>query len=172
MEQERHPRRTLYLSLGASIGDKRATLLRAVERIQRIETLSLSRVSSFYKSAPVGGIAQNEFYNLALEASVEAEPFWFLEQCKNIERELGRAPSPRWSDRVIDIDIIFFGSLVIDDRALIVPHPRYRERAFALLPLLEIAPELVDPESGLPVTTYRDALASNASLACSVSRIP
>lgn len=147
----------VYLSLGSNLGDRRDSLERAVRRLEETAGVRVTKVSSVYRSAPLGVTEQPEFANLALEAHTALAPRVLLEAVKGIERALGRTPGERWGPRVIDIDILMYDSLSVEDDDLVLPHPRMEERAFVIVPLAEIAPELTLP-SGRRVAELANAL--------------
>jgi 2-amino-4-hydroxy-6-hydroxymethyldihydropteridine diphosphokinase len=126
------------VGLGANVGDRLATMrasVRAIEEIARVE--ARSRV---YETAPVGGPEQPAFLNAALLASFDGAPIALLEHLLGIEARLGRVRVERWGPRVIDLDVLWIDGVVIDTPRLVVPHPRLHERAFAVKPLLDVAP--------------------------------
>ncbi len=135
-----------YLSLGTNVGNRLQNLRRALELLGDEPRISVEKKSSVYETAPVGGPAQPDFYNMAVEISTELPPERLLDVAKTIERKLGRKSGrgrgPRWGPRPLDIDILLYNAVIQSDPALTIPHPRLRERAFVLVPLLEIAPEL------------------------------
>jgi 2-amino-4-hydroxy-6-hydroxymethyldihydropteridine diphosphokinase len=134
------------IALGSNLGDRHAQLLRAVDALRAI--ISNPRVSAFFDTAPVGVVNQPPFLNAVLvgETGIEARPL--LNRLLTIERKMGRTrPFPQ-APRTIDLDLILFGSQVIDEPSLRVPHPRFRERRFVLEPLAAVAPAMVDPVSG------------------------
>jgi 2-amino-4-hydroxy-6-hydroxymethyldihydropteridine diphosphokinase len=116
----------------------------------------IERISSFYETEPVGYRDQPRFLNTVLRVTTSLPPQGLLAQAKEVERALGRVPSFPNAPRPIDIDILFYGRLVIDSPELIIPHPRLEERAFMLVPLAEIAPNLVHPVSGRKVREMRE----------------
>jgi 2-amino-4-hydroxy-6-hydroxymethyldihydropteridine diphosphokinase len=139
-----------FLGLGSNLGDRRANLAAACEALDwgPVRVIARSRV---YETDPVGGPTdQPSFYNqvIAVETSSSARELW--ERCTAAEAALGRAREneQRWGPRTIDIDLLLFGDDVIDEPDLTVPHPRMHERVFVLVPLLEVAPEVVIPGLG------------------------
>jgi 2-amino-4-hydroxy-6-hydroxymethyldihydropteridine diphosphokinase len=144
------PMRVL-LSLGGNVGDRLARLREAVSMLARHEGVRLKAVSSCYETEPVGVVDQPAFLNLAVEIETAFAPLELLNTVKGIERDIGRTPAKRWSPRVIDIDIILWGGRVMESEALSIPHPAFRQRLFVLTPLVEIAPDAVDPVTGKTV---------------------
>jgi len=134
---------TAYIALGSNMGDKIGTCRRAIELLGRAG--SVSKVSSFYSTEPVGYADQEDFVNAVVEIRTELSPSALLACCHVIEDELGRKRLVRWGPRTIDLDILLYGDQVIDDRELTIPHPLMTARAFVLIPLSEIAPQAVHP---------------------------
>jgi 2-amino-4-hydroxy-6-hydroxymethyldihydropteridine diphosphokinase len=143
----RSPARTVYLGLGSNLGDRRAHLFAAVERIGRLATIR--RVSSLYESDPVGFADQPPFWNMALEIRWRGSAPSLFSALKRTERAGGRAPTFRNGPRVIDCDILDFGGRVAARAGLVLPHALLPERRFALAPLSEIAPRWRHPILGL-----------------------
>jgi 2-amino-4-hydroxy-6-hydroxymethyldihydropteridine diphosphokinase len=152
---------TVYLGLGANLGDRLAMLNLALRRLG--ELMAVRRVSPLYETAPVGYAAQPDFLNLALEARTQLAPRAVLRHIKAIERALGRpaALPRRFGPRCIDIDLLFYDGLILretdcpDGLDLRLPHPRAHERAFVLVPLADIAPRLLHPELGETIAALR-----------------
>lgn len=136
---------TAYLGLGSNLGDRQANLDKALEILS--QRLRLEKVSSIYDSEPVGDIEQPRFLNLVCEVRTLLSPQGLLALAKGIEARMGRT-GPTGAPRIIDIDILFYGDRVIETPELTIPHPRLHQRAFVLVPLVEIAPRLVHPVSG------------------------
>lgn len=138
-------RERAYLSLGSSQGDRVGYLDRALEMLAKTQGITLLGVSRYIETAPVGGVAQNAFLNCAAEILTYLAPEKLLENIHRIEAACGRVRKERWGDRTLDIDIIFYGSQIIESPVLQVPHPEYHRRDFVLEPLAEIAPEFICP---------------------------
>lgn len=137
---------SVFISIGSNLEDSLSNCKRAVELLA--ESVLVKSVSSFYETAPWGVTDQPDFVNLAVEIETELTPLRLLAVLKSIESRMGRPEAvseERWGPRVIDLDIIFFGDFVIDTGDIIIPHPLMSERAFVLVPLMEIAPDVVHP---------------------------
>lgn len=110
--------------------------------------LSLKKISTPFETEPLYFESSNKFVNLAIELKTSLSPFSLFLELKKIEFSMGRVKTPYYSDRPIDLDIIFYEDLVMESELLKIPHPQAYERAFVMLPLLEIAPDFIDPLSG------------------------
>ena len=139
----------VYLGLGSNLGDRGANLDRALDFLT--QRMTVKKVSSVYETEPVGNVNQPLFLNLVCEVSTRLELMGLLTLVKGIESKLGRIPGKVNAPRPIDIDILFYGNEVVETPKLVIPHPRLAERAFILVPLVEIAPDLVHPVSGKTV---------------------
>jgi 2-amino-4-hydroxy-6-hydroxymethyldihydropteridine diphosphokinase len=129
------------LGLGSNLGDKRANVARALDLLERGGARVVAR-SSDYRSEPWGPVAQDWFVNAAVLVETDLPPHELLASGRRVEQELGRLRDVRWGPRTIDVDLLTYGDLSIDTPDLVVPHPRMLERAFVLVPLLEVAPDL------------------------------
>ncbi|WP_209372213.1 2-amino-4-hydroxy-6-hydroxymethyldihydropteridine diphosphokinase [Brevibacterium renqingii] len=153
-----------YLNLGANLGDARDTLDQAVEALDRHPDISVERRSSLYRTAPWGGVEQNDFLNLGLIVSTTLTAAELLAVAQGIEVACGRTRELRWGPRTLDIDLIRFGSgadeLISDTDRLRLPHPRARERAFVLAPWAELVGDtaILTPEGRRPITTVLSEL--------------
>jgi 2-amino-4-hydroxy-6-hydroxymethyldihydropteridine diphosphokinase len=131
----------VYLSIGTNIGQREDNLKRAVKMLLSMEGIVVKQVSSIYETAPVGYVEQPSFLNIAVFLETYKSAQEVLETCQSIENELGRVRDIRWGPRIIDLDILLYNNENIEVENLSVPHPRMFERAFVLVPLLEIAKE-------------------------------
>lgn len=139
----------VYLGLGSNLGDRGTNLDKALEFLT--QRLTVKKTSSVYETEPVGNANQPLFLNMVCEVSTRLEPMGLLTLVKGIESKLGRIPGGVNAPRPIDIDILLYGSQVIDTSNLVIPHPRLTERVFVLIPLVEIAPSVVHPVNGRTV---------------------
>lgn len=137
---------TVYLGLGSNMGNRQANLDKALELLS--QRMRLGLISSVYDTEPVGNANQPRFLNMVCQAFTTLPPQNLLTVAKAIESKLGRTSQKANMPRPIDIDILFYDNQVIETPELTIPHPRLTERAFVLIPLAEIAPDLVHPVSG------------------------
>ena len=134
---------TAVLGLGANLGDRRANLAAALDRLSEEADIVVEAVSALYETPPWGKTDQPAFLNAAARIETSLAPRALLKAILDVERRLGRERGERWGPRPIDIDILLFGTAEIDESGLQVPHPRLHERAFALAPLVDVLPESV-----------------------------
>ena len=127
------------LSFGSNIGDKAANIKDAMKRLMAAQRVRLKAVSHLYRTAPWGKVDQDFFANAAALAETRLKPLELLAHVKKIESDMGRTKQEHWGPRLIDIDLLFYGDLVLDDPRLTLPHREMFNRAFVLVPLAEIA---------------------------------
>ena len=149
-------KKSVYLSLGSNVGDRRANLASAIEKLGELGTVAA--VSSFYETEPVEVQQQGWFLNCAVKLETEAMPRQLLRRVLDIEQSMGRKRTQAKGPRTIDIDILLFGSSVVEAKGLTIPHPAMHERRFVLEPLAEIAPEVRHPVLKRSAREMRDAL--------------
>ena len=145
----------IYLGLGSNLGDREAFLRLAVEGLSRRD-VTVRRSASLYATEPRGFEEQPWFLNTVLEVRTLKEPAELLTDCLAIEQEAGRVRERKDGPRSLDIDILIYKDRLIDSPALVIPHPRYRDRRFVLTPLAELAPDLPDPASGMTMRQLLD----------------
>ena len=135
----------VYLGLGSNVGDREQQLNEALRLLDAQPGIQVTQVSSLFETAPVGYVDQPDFLNLCAEIETHLTPQEVLDCGLKIEQQLHRVRKERWGPRTLDIDILLYGNEIIENQALSVPHPRMAERAFVLVPLQEIAPEVIHP---------------------------
>lgn len=155
---------TVYLSLGTNIGNKEKQMNEAIERIETQIGNVVSR-STFYVTEPWGFESENSFLNAAVKIETELSADEVLKETQNIEREMGRmekSEDGKYKDRIIDIDILMYGTSIIDSPNLTIPHKFMKERRFVLEPLAEIASEVVIPGTDISVSKALNLLIHKA----------
>ena len=150
-----------YIGIGSNLGDRKANILEAVDRVGKLPATRIVRASSLYESEPLGD-AKTWFVNSVIELETEFPPDQLLKRTKAIEKAMGRkrVKGKRWGSRVIDLDILLCDQEIVETRSLKIPHPEMHKRRFVLLPLAELAPQVVHPHLGQSVSallaTVRD----------------
>lgn len=137
-----------YVGLGANLGPREVTLLRAADLLAAADGVEVVAVSQLRETDPVGVVEQPPFLNGAIALDTSLSPRAVLELLLEIEEELGRVRGERWGPRTVDLDLLVYGDERVDEDGLHVPHPRLHERRFALEPMAELDPELVIPGLG------------------------
>jgi 2-amino-4-hydroxy-6-hydroxymethyldihydropteridine diphosphokinase len=155
---------TAYVGLGANLGDREATLRRAIELLDEEGGIDVVAVSSFRETDPVGYADQPRFLNAAVALRTDLPPRMLLERLLAVEHVLGRVREgvPRYGPRLCDLDLLVYGGETVDEPDLVVPHPRLAERRFALEPLVELEPELELPD-GRRVADLLSAVGSDGA---------
>lgn len=147
-----------YIGLGSNLGDREAQIRLALDDLARLPGSRLVRASSLYDSEPVGDVEQPNFLNAVAELETELSARQLLWNLQLVERRLGRTRSRHWGPRTIDLDLLLFGELVVDEPDLQVPHPELTRRSFVLVPLVELDPLLVHPVTGETFVTHLTSL--------------
>ena len=134
---------TCYLSLGANLGQREVSIIEAMRLLQASEKIQLTAVSSLYETPPWGKLDQPAFINAAAAVKTELAPLELLQICQSIEKQLGRQRHEHWGARTIDVDMLYIPGVTMDEEALKVPHPYMLQRSFVLVPLAEVAGDMV-----------------------------
>lgn len=138
----------VFIALGSNLGDRLGYLGKAILHLSQHEKIWIKSFSSVYETDPVGYLEQDPFYNMVIEIETALKAKELLSVCLTIEKNLGRERKIVNGPRTVDLDLLFFGDEILQEEDLILPHPRLHERAFVMIPLAEIAPEMVHPVLG------------------------
>lgn len=133
----------IFLSLGTNVGDRLINIKNTVIELKNI--LRVEKISYIYETEPWGYIDQNKFLNLCIQGSTDMGPQELLIEMKKLEAKIGREKTFQWGPRLIDIDILFYDDLTLQEDKLVLPHSGIEERAFVLIPLLDINPNFIHP---------------------------
>jgi 2-amino-4-hydroxy-6-hydroxymethyldihydropteridine diphosphokinase len=147
-----------YIGLGSNLGEREAQIRLALDDLARLPGSRLVRASSLYDSEPVGDVEQPKFLNAVAELETELTARQLLWNLLLIERRLGRTRTRRWGPRTIDLDLLLYGQVVVDEPDLQIPHPELTRRSFVLVPLVELDPLLVHPVTGETLITHLTSL--------------
>lgn len=145
-----------YLGLGTNMGSREEYLRQACEILENHNDITILKVSKIYETKAWGYTEQEDFLNICVEIETILSPEALLEVCQHIEEELNRVRVIRWGPRTIDVDILFFNNIISEDKHLTIPHPRIKERAFVLIPLMDLNQELIIDNK--PISYYLSKL--------------
>ncbi len=140
----------VYIHTGTNLGDRAANLARAAALLEASGVV-IAQSSRVYETAAWGLPDQADFLNQALEAYTERPPLGLLELLLGIEQKMGRVRVQKWGSRLIDLDLLYYGRLVMETERLTLPHPFLHQRNFVLAPMMDIAPDWEDPKRGVPI---------------------
>ena len=153
-----------YIGFGSNIGDRLKHIQNAIHALSKTEGITLLKISSVYKTDPIGYEAQGEFLNGVIAIQTSLPPLSLLHTLKNIETVVGRQHRIRWGPREIDLDLLIYGDLCLQTEQLVVPHPEMHLRRFVLVPLAEIARDLVHPVCQESIQTLLERLEDDKSV--------
>ncbi|KJE26999.1 2-amino-4-hydroxy-6-hydroxymethyldihydropteridine diphosphokinase [Geobacillus thermoleovorans] len=140
-----------YLALGSNLGDRVSYLRSAIEALHHHQEIFITSSSSIYETDPVGYVDQGKFLNMVIEVATSLSPFALLDATQQIEQRFGRKREIRWGPRTLDLDILLYNHENIETEQLTIPHPRMAERAFVLIPLLEVNSRVAIPNLSEPL---------------------
>ena len=150
-----------YIGIGSNLGDALKNCRHAVENLSLVKGIEITRASSFYNTEPVGIEKQNFFINAVVEIKTVLSARNLFQMLQNIEKDMGREMEVKGGQRIIDLDLLFYGQEVIQDADLIVPHPEIQKRRFVLEPMCEIASYFIHPAFGVSMRGLKDRLSDN-----------
>ena len=153
-----------YIGFGSNIGDRLGHIQNAIHTLSKTEEITLQKISSIYTTDPVGYEAQAQFLNGVVAIETSLSPLALLHTLKHIETVIGRKHRIRWGPREIDLDILIYGDVCVQTEKLVIPHPEMHLRGFVLVPLAEIAPNLVHPVFQESIQTLRNRLEDDKSV--------
>ena len=136
---------TAYIGIGSNLGTSGENCVEAIEKISTNDHIKIISKSSFYKTAPIGDIEQDWFINSVIRVDTKLNPKELLLTLLNIESEMGRMRKEKWGPRLIDLDLLFYDKLILNQEGITLPHPEIQKRNFVLVPLNEIAENLTHP---------------------------
>ena len=136
---------TAYIAVGSNIGNPLQNCTEAIHKISKKDYIKIISKSSFYQTSPIGDIKQECFVNSVVKINTSLDPEILLSYLLGIETQMGRVRKEKWGPRIIDLDLLFYDSLILNKEALTIPHPELQKRNFVLIPLSEIAENLIHP---------------------------
>ena len=139
------PHITAYIGIGSNLGTPEGNCTKAIEKISSAKGIKIISKSSFYQTEPIGGVQQGWFVNSAIEIETDLSPENLLSVLLNLELAMGRIRKEKWGPRLIDLDLLLYGNLVLEKKGITLPHPEIQNRKFVLTPMSEIAENLIHP---------------------------
>ena len=139
------PHTIAYIGIGSNLGTPGKNCIEAIEKISSTKDIKIISRSSFYQTEPIGEVQQDWFVNSAIKIKTNLSPTHLLSNLLNIESAMGRTREEKWGPRLIDLDLLFYGNLILRKKGLTLPHPEILKRKFVLIPMSEIAENLVHP---------------------------
>ena len=139
------PHTIAYIGIGSNLGTPGKNCIEAIEKISSTKDIKIISRSSFYQTEPIGEVQQDWFVNSAIKIKTNLSPTHLLSALLNIESAMGRTREEKWGPRLIDLDLLFYGNLILGKKGLTLPHPEIQKRKFVLIPMSEIAENLVHP---------------------------
>jgi dihydroneopterin aldolase / 2-amino-4-hydroxy-6-hydroxymethyldihydropteridine diphosphokinase len=139
------PHITAYIGIGSNLGIPEKNCTNAIEKISSIKDIKIISKSSFYQTEPIGGVQQGWFINAAIEIKTDLSPENLLSVLLNLELVMGRIRQEKWGPRLIDLDLLLYSNLVLEKKGLTLPHPEIQNRKFVLIPMSEIAGNVIHP---------------------------
>lgn len=164
LPEGKEKRNICFIGVGSNLGDPLSNCLDAIAHVASLEQTTLTKQSSLYRTEPVGFKDQGWFVNGVIEVKTAHSPRTLLSALKGIEYEMGRKEGQRWGPRLIDLDILFYGQEILNEEALVIPHPELHKRRFVLIPLNEIAAYVIHPTFGVSVQGLLDRLEDNSEV--------
>ena len=134
-----------HIGIGSNLGTSSKNCIEAIKKISAFHSIKVISKSSFYQTAPIGNIEQGWFVNSTIKIDTQLAPKELLSALLNIESEMGRIRKEKWGPRLIDLDLLFYDNLILNQKGLTLPHPEIQKRNFVLIPLDEIAANLIHP---------------------------
>ena len=147
-----------YIGIGSNLGASMKNCRNAIEILSRVEGIKLLKTSSFYKTEPVGIEDQDYFINAVVEIKTDLSVHDLMQTLRKIENDMGRVREMKGGPRIIDLDLLFYGQLIVSEQNLTVPHPEIHKRRFVLEPLCEIASYFIHPSFGVSIRGLKDRL--------------
>ena len=139
------PHTIAYIGIGSNLGTPGKNCIEAIEKISNTKDIKIISRSSFYQTEPIGGVRQSWFVNSVIKIETDLSPENLLSVLLSLELAMGRISKEKWGPRLIDLDLLFYGNLVLDNKNLTLPHPEIQNRKFTLIPMSEIAENLIHP---------------------------